>query len=331
MADGNPSRVGQVNESGAVDALFLKQFGGEVLTMFDASNVTQGRVMERNIQNGKTAQFPLIGSVGSGYHTPGSEITGQTVPHAEQTIELEGLLYSDIFLDNIDELQNHYDVRQPYASEMGAELATQFDDHNFRSIIKSARAASPLSDPKANPGEVIYSSSMASDSKVLRDTAFTAAKTFDEKNVPAMERYWALAPAQYYILIQRNDIMNRELGGRGSLADAELPELANFKILKSNQIPMSDDSSNSDLLSKYQINASATKGAFWYKRAAGVLKLRSMSMETNWDFRRQGYLSLAKMAVGHDKLRQDCAIEMQAVASGSVVGSPASKTGVISY
>ena len=65
--------------------------------------------------------------------------------------------------------------------------------------------------------------------------------------------------------------------------------------------------------------------------AAGVLKLRSMSMETNWDFRRQGYLSLAKMAVGHDKLRQDCAIEMQAVASGSVVGSPASKTGVISY
>lgn len=39
MTNSTVSRVGQVNQAGAVDALFLKQFGGEILTEFEETTV----------------------------------------------------------------------------------------------------------------------------------------------------------------------------------------------------------------------------------------------------------------------------------------------------
>ena len=39
MAPPSTSRLGQINKAGADDALFLKQFGGEILTEFNKNNV----------------------------------------------------------------------------------------------------------------------------------------------------------------------------------------------------------------------------------------------------------------------------------------------------
>lgn len=58
MANATPSRVGQIDLAGDDWALFLKTFGGEILTAFEDENITQGLVMERNIAYGKSAQFP---------------------------------------------------------------------------------------------------------------------------------------------------------------------------------------------------------------------------------------------------------------------------------
>lgn len=55
MADATPNRPGQVQNSGDELALFLKTFGGEVLTAYEDNNVTQGKVMEKMIQSGKSA------------------------------------------------------------------------------------------------------------------------------------------------------------------------------------------------------------------------------------------------------------------------------------
>ena len=55
MADAIVSRLGQINGAGAVDALFLKIFAGEVLTSFEKTNVTMGRHFVRTISQGKSA------------------------------------------------------------------------------------------------------------------------------------------------------------------------------------------------------------------------------------------------------------------------------------
>ena len=76
MANGDtsPSRVGQVNSAGDVDALFLKKFSGEILQTFEESNVFKPLHTVRTIESGKSAQFPVTGIASASYHTPGENI-----------------------------------------------------------------------------------------------------------------------------------------------------------------------------------------------------------------------------------------------------------------
>ena len=76
MANGNTtaSRLGQINASGDVDALFLKVFSGEILTTFEEMNVMKGLHTIRTISNGKSAQFPVTGIATAKYHTAGENI-----------------------------------------------------------------------------------------------------------------------------------------------------------------------------------------------------------------------------------------------------------------
>jgi len=55
MANAVPSRLGQANGAGAVDALFLKVFSGEVMSSFNANTVMADKTRVRNITSGKSA------------------------------------------------------------------------------------------------------------------------------------------------------------------------------------------------------------------------------------------------------------------------------------
>ena len=127
MANGNtsPSRVGQINGAGDVDALFLKVFSGEILTTFEEYNVMKELHMVRTIQNGKTAQFPKTGIATAKYHSAGENIADagnsylSDIKKNEVTIAIDDVLLASTFLANIDELKTHYDVRSIYAQELG--------------------------------------------------------------------------------------------------------------------------------------------------------------------------------------------------------------------
>ena len=144
MANATVSRLGQVNTSGDVNALFLKVFSGEVLATFQRENQMLGMTSVRQIASGKSAQFPVIGTTTSGYHTPGNEITGSSIKHAEKTINIDDLLLSSAFLSNLDEAKNHYDVRSTYTSEMGRALANTVDQNLLQLSVLAARASATI-------------------------------------------------------------------------------------------------------------------------------------------------------------------------------------------
>jgi hypothetical protein len=66
MANATVSRLGQANLTGATDALFLKKFAGEILTMFEQTTVMLDKHLVKTIENGKSASFPLTGTVTGG-------------------------------------------------------------------------------------------------------------------------------------------------------------------------------------------------------------------------------------------------------------------------
>ena len=305
MTNSVVSRLGQINASGADDALFLKQFGGEILTEFEKSTVFKTRHYVRQIRNGKSAQFPLIGTVTSSLHTPGNFIDGQAVNHAETLISVDGLLVAPVFIASIDELMNHYDVRGPYATEMGATLAQQYDLQVARMGILAARASSPLTGRAG--GSAITAASINTSNTVYATALFSAAQTLDEKNVGKEDRNCFIRPAQYYLLAQNTTLINKDFAGAGSIASGRIETVAGIDLIKTNNLPSTNVTTG---ITKYRGDYSKTFGLVMNRWAVGTVQLMDISLESEYEIRRQGTFMVAKMAVGSDKLRPECAIEL---------------------
>ena len=319
MADASASRIGQINSSGDTKALFMKVFAGEVLTAFKENCVTEDKHMVRNIQNGKSAQFPILGKIGAEYHTPGKEINGLNLPANERVITIDDLLISHAFIANIDEAMNHYDVRGPYSQEIGRALAYTYDKHILQLAVKAARDTSPVTN-EAGGGKVTDASMLTDTSaEKLVAAMFAAAKTLDEKAIPEEDRFAFLNPAAYYLLAQNTKIMNRYWGGEGEYAGAKVLRVAGLNVVKTIHAPFGQDirtvaaggnAVQAGTGDKYAVNATTTVGVVMHKAAVGTVKLMDMAMESQYDIRRQGTLMVAKYAMGHGVLRPAAAVEL---------------------
>lgn len=321
MANAAVNFTGQVNNAGAQDALFLKVFSGEVMTAFSEATVMLDRVVTRNISHGKSAQFPILGKTTAQYHQPGTEILGNGLPANEQVITIDDLLISSLFLSNIDEAKNHYDVRGPYAQEIGNALAYTHDKQLLALGLLAARGASPVTGEAAG-GSVI-------DAGLLTDTTgakliaalFAAAQKLDEKFIPAEGRTAYLNPAAFYLIAQNPLVQNSFYGVSQALKDAKVPMVAGIEIVKTNHGPFGitvaggPNDGGAGLggggAGKYAGVFTNSVGLVMHKAAVGTVKLMDLAMESQYDIRRQGTLMVAKYAMGHGVLRPSAAVELK--------------------
>lgn len=312
MSNANPSRLGQIQAAGADDALFLDVFGGEVLTAFETTVQLRDKHMVRTIEHGRSARFPATFKVGSSYHTPGTEILGRVVQHNEVTISVDDILIADVFIANIDELQNHYDVRSIYSTEVGNELALAYDRNVCRNIIRAARGGALFTGDGG--GAALTNAGFANNAQALFDGISQAKQAMEEKDVPVdrMPVYAAFRPAQWYIMARSDRALNKDTGDGGSIAQSVLNTVDKIQIVKSTAFPFGvNDSANAALPAAYRINMTNTVGMIWTPMAAATLQLMDVQMEAEYDMRRQGTLMLGKYLVGHGPLRNKCAVELR--------------------
>jgi hypothetical protein len=336
MADAFPSRLGQADLTGGSytndNALFLKVFSGEVLTAFAQRTVMMGRHMVRTISSGKSAQFPRIGRTSANYHTPGAEITGDQIAHNEKVITIDDLLLASVFIANIDEAKNHYDVRSVYSAEMGVALANQMDKHVMQNFLIGATQSAAISGETGMAGTVIDRTDAglttpASDSFLgasnganLVKGLFTAAKTLDENNVPDEGRFAIVKPREYYALANLADIVSADYARRnvGARESGRVFEIAGIEIVKSNNMPNTDLSSSGspiegDAEQRHSVNAASTAAIIGHPSGVGTVKLMDLSTEMEYQIARQGTLAVAKYAVGHGVLRPEACIQLKDV------------------
>lgn len=320
MANATPNYSGQINNANAVDALFLKVFAGEVLTAFEETNVMMSRHMVRSISSGKSAQFPIIGKASVEFHTMGAEIVGGAIPHNERIITIDDKIISNVFIPDLDEAKNHYDVRGPYSTAIGRALALQLDQHCLQQGVLAARETTP--NYTGGPvGGVVEEAVLNDfdDPDKLAAALYDAAALMDANDVPSEDRYCFLPPARYYKLVQSEKAINRDfnVGNNGSYAQGNVFEVAGIEIVKTNNLPTTNitaadpDAVVSGTGDKYIGDFRITRGLVMQKAAIGTVKLMDLAMEAEYDMRRQGYLMLGKYAVGHGILRPECAIELQ--------------------
>lgn len=309
-----PSRLGQIEATGDQFALFLKQFGGEVLTQFDEVNKVLPMVTQRTIANGRSAQFPVIGGTTAKYHVPGTEITGTAIPHAEVTLTVDMPLIADAFIANIDEAMNHYEVRSPYGKKMGNALANALDRHLLQTAVKAARSSARVSTDSG--GSVITVANLDTDMDALVASLFDAATILDNKNVPEDGRFVFLRPAVYNKLAQNTKVLNKDWGGAGVFADGKVLRVAGIEIHKSAHTPSTNVTTgtlNAGFADKYMGDFSKTCGIVFTQDTVGALKLMDIQMEAEYSVRWQGTLMVAKYAMGHGVLNPATAVELAKV------------------
>jgi hypothetical protein len=351
MANGDttPSRVGQVNSSGDVNALFLKKFAGEILTTFESNNVFKALHTVRTIESGKSASFPVTGIATASYHTPGANIADAANSYLsdpkknEKIITIDDVLLASTFLANIDDVKNHYDIRSVYSSEMGRALSKRFDIALAKVFIAAARLTTPgvtggavgaqvdiPNNDLSAPGTAGTPASFTGAQLIA--ALFTAAAALDNNDVPDDGRFCVLNPTDYYRLLTgasgalsiSASAANKDVGGSGSIASGTIPQIAGINIYKSTNIPTTnlsavttgDGAASNDVFGAsgagYNGDFRNTVGIVAHSSAVGTVKLLDLATESEYQIERQGTLFVAKYAMGHGILRGECALELVA-------------------
>lgn len=333
MANANPSRLGQINQTGDSLALFLKVFSGEVLTTFKREAVYRPLTLLRTIASGKQAQFPAIGITTAYTHNPGDEVLGQRINMAEKNINIEGLLLAPVFIPNIDEAMNHYDVRTPYAEAISLALSKQYDQDKSRTVSNAARQTTP-NVKGVFPNDTLSSAEVnalfATDGPTLFSGIYDAGVTLDQRDIPRDGRVIVVRPLQHSLLIKSEKpfdyILNDGETGLGGYASGKIRQIDGTPIVKTNNYYAGNDFSGWTAQGTYtgnggQVNPnqpasrqhdySTSMAQIFHKSAAGTVALQDVTMESEYDIRRQGWLTLGKYLCGHDWLRPEAAFELQ--------------------
>lgn len=306
MADNTPTRLGQINNAGDDQALFLKFFA-EVLATYRRKTAFADRHYVRNIQQGKSAQFPLIGRAGSYYHTPGQEITGNTIPQNEKLLTIDGILISPVSVADIDEMLNHYEVRREFTAAIGEALALAFDQNVGRCGILAARGAAWHASMPG--GTAITAATAKTDSAVLAASIFAANVALDENLVPEEGRSAFVKPLQYSLLAQNTTLQNKEIGGAGAYLDNNIPRIGSSELVKAHNLPTTAVTGTYN--NKYNVDASNTAALVMHRTAVGTVKRQDISIKSEYSLRRLSTLILAMMLVGHGVLRPEGAVEIK--------------------
>jgi len=322
----NPTRFG-AGQSNPVDtrSLMLDVFGGEVLTAFDNATVTLDKHTVKSLSGGaKSFKFPKTWKAESAYHTPGQEMLGNDFTTGERTINVDDILVSHYAIADLDRILSHFDMRSIISKEMGTALAKTFDKNVFRQLVLAARE---LGETPFPGGSSVADASLAANASGVYngidwiDAIRSGNLTLFNKDVPEdMPRYLAVKAEVFDAIKYAKDpsgqylVLNRDFGADaagGIQARAETIVIDGVTVVKSRNIPGTDESADTSVYSKYQANFATTEAVMWCPQAVATVKLLDISMETERDVRRLEDFMVSKMFCGSGSMRPEMAIEFK--------------------
>lgn len=316
----NPMSInGQATSDADKLALALKVFSGETLTAFQRTSVTTGRVMERTIASGKSAQFPVFGRTKAHYLKAGQNLDDlrENIKQNERVIKLDGLLTADTLIFDLDEFIAHYDFRSPYAAELGNALAISHDASVLAELAKEALNTTENVEGNGKGGVLTtkLDAGVVGINKqtglAIYQTLLQAKAAMSKNYVPATERYAYIDPEYHSALASAVDFLNRDYGASGTILEGNVIRLAGFDILECPHIIRGGDDNANVIQGEGHVfpatYADKHPIIICHKTAAGVLRLKNLSMESGRRIEYQADQMIAKMAVGMGGLRPEAA------------------------
>lgn len=307
------------DESAGRLKLFLTQFGGEVLKAYRRSRKTLGRHIERTIESGKAAEFPIMGRKAAKYLAPGKSLDDirSAEKQTSKKILIDGLLTSDCLITDIDDAMNHYDIRSEYSYQIGEALAMAADGGVIAEIAKLA-VANTEALPGLGKGGIVsrdVEGGMSSESEALGKAVIAMlleVKTKMSKNyVPIEGRVCYMTPVCMNALVAAKDAINKEFGAVATIVDAQVTRVAGLDIVEVPDLTVGGADATDILQGDGHVfpAAYAAKCGFvvGHRSTVGTLTLRSFQLEHARRIERQADHIVGKYAIGHGGLRPEAA------------------------
>ena len=310
-------------------ALFLKVFGGEVLTAFARTSVTTNRHMIRSIANGKSAQFPVLGRTKAAYLQPGQSLDDKRkdIKHTEKTINIDGLLTADVLIYDIEDAMNHYDVRAEYTAQLGESLAMAADGAVLAELAGLVNLPSTTDENIAGLGKpslltlptITAATSVTDVEKYGQEiiAMLTQARAKFTKNyVPASDRTFYCTPEAYSAILAA---LMPNAANYAALIDPERGSIRNVMGFEVVEVPhltaggAGDDREDETTNQKHSfpatgnVNVDNVVGVFQHRSAVGTVKLKDLALERARRPEYQADQIIAKYAMGHGQLRPEAA------------------------
>lgn len=306
------NRAGANNLGADKLELFIKNvFSNEVIRAFERKCIMAKYSWTRTITSGKSCEFPVLGKASAYYHTPGDELNGQDIRHSAKVVTIDGLVVAPVYIASIDEAMNDWELRSPYADELGKGLANKTDQNLICEYVKGARAASILTPDMPAGTSVVLANSMT-DADVLVDGIVARTVALEENDADIDNLFALVRPAQYHLMLKSTRMVNKDYGDdrNGVFASGIIPNIDGVAVIKSNNFPKTADSGDS----YHTVDTTKTACIVADPRAVGTVKLIDLAMEQAWIPTRQATLVLGKYAMGHGFLNPALISEIKSVA-----------------
>lgn len=313
----NYQKQGAKQNTGDQLTLFLKVFGGEVLTAFTRASKVMNNHMIKTIDSGKSTSFPVIGRGKAHYLPAGSNLDDlrEAIPHNEVLINIDGLLTSDVLITDIFEAMNHYDVRGEYAKQLGEALAIAADGATVAEIAKLVKANTE-NITGLGKGVVVEKTLTGGaginyeTGKAVIDGLLEMKAKWTTQYVPEEERFAYITPEVESAIITSKDAINRDYGAVASIVDGNIDKLCGFKIIAVPHLKAGGADKTGMLGTAPEGHVFPTEYAkalavCAHRTAVATVKLKDLQLEHARRPEMQADMIIAKNAVGHGGLRPE--------------------------
>jgi len=318
-------------------ALFLKVFGGEVLTAFERQAKTLPKVMVRTITSGKSAQFPVMGRTTARYLKQGQSLDDNRneIKHTEKVINIDGLLTTDVLIYDIEDAMNHYDVRAEYSRQMGEAMAMATDVANYAEMAKLVNLRKDATKDENivglgnSPLVVVGTKDTAVFPEKLGVQVIQALTLmraeFTKRYIPTGDRTFYTSPDIYSAILAA---LMPNAANYAALIDPETGNIRNvmgFEVVETPHMTMAKEGGFVDkpadafdgtghifpltgettTAGSFTVGADNVIGLTVHRTAVATLKLKDMALERARRPEYQADQIIAKYAMGHGGLRPE--------------------------
>lgn len=269
----NVSYPGQELGAGAVDALTIEQYGGEVEATFSKASFMKQYVKIKSIRGTNVVTNDRIGKATLSVVTPGVRPDATVVGFDNVSLKIDTIVLARNNTVLIDDFINHYDVRAALGVEHGKEIGKFFDESFIIQAIKCAlivKGDGTLGTTKLPDGwfggtKITLTTALDENDPIkLLAGIKSACKAIEKNDVELDGGVIFVTVDAYYTLLDNDKLINSQYSlGNGDFAEGQVLKANGLPVVKTNRIPsaaiVGHKLSNAGNANAYDISAAEAK------------------------------------------------------------------------